>query len=186
MSRKKKEVIYAFIDSQNLNLAIRDQGWRLDFKRFRIYLAEKYHVENAYLFLGFIPKFQPLYNHLQKSGFILVFKPVLEYKDGVIKGNVDAELVLNAMIEYKNYDQAVIVTGDGDFYCLVDYLNNNRKLLKLLVPNVKKYSKLLKPFAADKLDFMNNLRKKLEYIIKEKTVKSESKKRSQLHKDKTS
>jgi len=33
---------YAFIDSQNLNLAIRDLGWALDFKRFRIYLADKF------------------------------------------------------------------------------------------------------------------------------------------------
>jgi len=33
---------YAFIDSQNLNLSIREQGWVLDFKKFRIYLKDKY------------------------------------------------------------------------------------------------------------------------------------------------
>ena len=61
---------------------------------------------------------------------------------GRIKGNVDAELVLHAMIEYRNYDQAVIVSGDGDFFCLVKYLANNNKLRKLIVPNDKKYSSL--------------------------------------------
>lgn len=160
---KKQEIVYAFIDSQNVNLAIRDQGWILDFARFRVYLKEKYKVEKAFLFIGFIPKNEPLYTKLQCDGFILIFKPTLELPDKTVKGNVDAELVLHSMIEYPNYNKAIIATGDGDFYCLVDYLNKNNKLLKLLVPNVRKYSRLLKPFAPNKLDFMNDLRKKLEY-----------------------
>ncbi|MDD4894999.1 MAG: hypothetical protein PHW54_06800 [Candidatus Omnitrophica bacterium] len=41
---------YAFIDSQNLNLSIRDQGWALDFKRFRKYLEDKYGVTKAFIF----------------------------------------------------------------------------------------------------------------------------------------
>lgn len=126
---------YAFIDSQNLNLAIREQGWVLDFKRFRKYLEDKYQVAKAFLFIGFIPQNQDLYTSLQKAGFILVFKPTLFLPDGKVKGNVDAELVLHAMIEYPHYDKALIVTGDGDFYCLVDYLRKNDKLAKLMVPN---------------------------------------------------
>jgi len=39
---KEKENNYAFIDSNNLNLAIQELGWKLDFKRFRIYLKEKH------------------------------------------------------------------------------------------------------------------------------------------------
>ena len=39
-----KENNYAFIDSQNLNLGIKEQGWILDFKRFRVYLREKYGI----------------------------------------------------------------------------------------------------------------------------------------------
>lgn len=163
--KTQKSVVYVFIDSQNLNLAIRDQGWKLDFARFRIYLREKYKVSKAFLFIGYVPGNQQLYTQLQESGYIVIFKPTLEYiRDGktIIKGNVDAELVLHAMIQFPNYSQAIIVTGDGDFYCLVEHLNQRGKLLKLLVPNVYKYSRLLKPFAANKLDFMNNLRTKLE------------------------
>ena len=157
---------FAFIDSQNLNLAIKAQGWKLDFGRFRIHLKEKYKVEQAYLFIGFMAGNQTLYTNLQKQGYIVIFKPTLEIKkDGLnfVKGNVDAELVLHAMIQFPNYDKAVIVTGDGDFYCLVEHLNKQGKLLRLLIPNSQKYSKLLKSFAVDKLDFMNNLRNKLEY-----------------------
>lgn len=171
-TKKKKQNNYAFIDSQNLNLAIRDQGWILDFQRFRQYLKDKYHIAKAYLFLGYISDNKKLYNFLKRVGYKIIFKPIVKRKDGDVKGNIDAELVLWTMIEYDNYDRAVIITGDGDFYCLVNYLNKKGKLLKLLVPNVSKYSSLLKPFAPNKLDFMNNLKNKLAY-----------KKGSQLHKD---
>jgi hypothetical protein len=40
------EKVYAFIDSQNLNLGIKDLGWNLDFARFRVYLKDKYKVSN--------------------------------------------------------------------------------------------------------------------------------------------
>ena len=58
---------------------------------------------------------------------------------------MDAELVLHAMIQYKNYDKAIIVSGDGDFHCLVEYLEEKDKLLKIIAPN-KRYSSLLKKF----------------------------------------
>ena len=67
---------------------------------------------------------------------------------GRVKGNVDAELVLQAMIEYPNYDKAVIVSGDGDFYCLVKYLKNKGKLLKLLVPDDRRYSSLYRKLSS--------------------------------------
>lgn len=161
---KSKQNNYAFIDSQNLNLAIREQGWVLDFKRFRIYLAEKYNVTNAYLFIGFVEGNTDLYTSLQQAGFLCVFKPTLKYKDGTTKGNCDAELVLQAMIEFNNYEKAVIVTGDGDFYCLAKYFLEQNKLVCVLIPNRLKFSALLKfkifrPF----LRFMNDLRGLLAY-----------------------
>jgi uncharacterized LabA/DUF88 family protein len=135
---------YAFIDSQNVNLAIRDLGWILDFARFRVHLREKYAVEKAFLFIGFIEGNSDLYTSLQEAGYICIFKPTLKYKDGTTKGNCDAELVLQAMIEFPHYEKAVIVTGDGDFHCLAKYLVENNKLLSLIVPNQHKFSALLK------------------------------------------
>ncbi|MBD3359354.1 MAG: NYN domain-containing protein [Candidatus Buchananbacteria bacterium] len=103
--------------------------------------------------------------------YVCVFKPTLELKDGRIKGNVDAELVLHAMVEYANYDKAVIVSGDGDFYCLVQYFLKQNKLKKVLVPNQASYSSLLDRLSTPEnniLDFVNNLRRKLEYKNKSK------------------
>lgn len=153
---------YAFIDSQNLNLAIKDQGWKLDFRRFRVYLRDKYQVQKAFIFIGYVPTQQSLYTALQEYGFVLIFKPTLVISDGRIKGNVDAELVLHAMIEIAHYDRAVIVTGDGDFHCLVEHLAKLGKLEKLIVPNRHKFSSLLRKFAP-MMAFMNDLRGKLEY-----------------------
>jgi uncharacterized LabA/DUF88 family protein len=153
---------YAFIDSQNLNLSIREQGWALDFARFRVYLTDKYSITKAFIFIGYVPQNQTLHTNLRKDAYILVFKPTLTLPSGDVKGNVDAELVLYTMIEYANYDRALIVTGDGDFYCLVDYLLRNKKLLNLMIPNMKKYSSLFRRLRPS-IVFMNELRGKLEY-----------------------
>ena len=158
----RQENNYAFIDSQNLNLSIRDQGWVLDFGKFKQFLRDKYSVTHAFLFIGYIYENQDLYISLQKDGYILIFKPTLRLPDGRVKGNVDAELVLHAMIEYDNYDKALIVTGDGDFYCLVDYLVKKDKLLKLMVPNRNKFSSLFRKMMPH-IMFMNDLRGKLEH-----------------------
>jgi len=88
----------------------------------------------------------------------------MKLPDGTVKGNVDAELVLYSMIEYKNYDKAVVITGDGDFHCLIQYLREQNKLNVLLIPNMLRYSGLLKKAAAKKIAFMNQLRNKLAYI----------------------
>lgn len=156
-------IIYAFIDSQNLNLAIRDQGWRLDFARFSIYLKDKYKVKKIFLFIGRVAGNEALYRYLKKAGYILIFKPTLEYKKGrkrETKGNVDAELVLHAIIEFPHYTKAIIISGDGDFHCLIKYLLTKHKLARLIVPNRKKFSRLLWEFW-QYIDFMNPLKKKL-------------------------
>ena len=147
MKKIKKNTVYAFIDSQNLNLGVQSQGWKLDFAKFRVFLKDKYKVSKVFLFIGFIPKNKNLYSFLEKSKYKLIYKPVVEQNrtSKPIKGNVDAELVLHAMIQFSNYQKAIIVSGDGDFYCLAEYLENKNKLEKIIVPN-KHYSSLLRKF----------------------------------------
>lgn len=163
---KNTENNYAFIDSQNLNLAIRDQGWVLDWVKFRVYLKEKYNVSVAYYFIGYLAENQDLYSALQKYGYHLIFKPVIADGKNKPKGNVDADLVLRAMLDYHKYNKAIIVTSDGDFYCLVKYLYQNDKLKFVISPYIETCSKLLKKTAREKIIFIANLRQKLEYIKK--------------------
>ena len=153
---------YVFIDSQKLNLGIREQGWALDFKRFRIYLERKYHVTKSFLFIGYIQTNQSLYTSLQEYGYILIFKPTLYLPNGKVRGNVDAELVLHTMLELTNYNKAIIVSGDGDFHCLIEHLKKKDKLERIIIPDRNNYSSLLRKFAP-MMVFMNDLKGKLEY-----------------------
>ena len=156
-NKTKQQIIYAFIDSQNLNLGTNKdiyknrkkiyKGWNLDFKKFRQYLTDKFKVKKAFLFIGYIKQNRYLYRSLRRCGYDLVFKPTVKDGRGKPKGNVDAELVLHASaIEYSNFDKAVIVSGDGDFCCLHEYLEKNKKLLRIIIPNTKSESSLLKKF----------------------------------------
>ena len=154
---------FAFIDTQNVNLAVKDQWWKLDWKKFREYLLNKYKVVTVYLFIWYIPENQDMYTVFQTIWYTLVFKPVLVLKNWITKWNVDAELVLQSMIDYTTYDKAVIVTWDGDFACLVKYLYKNNKLLTLIVPNQNKYSIFLKKTAKERIDSLTNLRRRLQY-----------------------
>ena len=165
-------VVYAFIDSQNLNLGVRNdvankegklvyEGKKLDYRRFRHYLREKYSVKRAYIFIGFMPANNKLYSALQDSGFTLVFKTVALYTDingnEIPKGNVDTDLVLHAAaVEFDNYDKAVFVSGDGDFLSLYQFMESKGKLLRIIVPNRHRYSRLLNAFRG-KLAFVSDL-----------------------------
>lgn len=177
----KKELpnTYAFIDSQNLNLGSQRMGWKVDWRRFRKFLRDKYGVTKAYMFIGYMSENEALYEYMHELGFLVVLKPTVDVslkstspdnndndkdkeKDKPsVKGNVDAELVLYAMKELPNYDRAIIVSGDGDFFSLAEYLEEEGKLAQILTPNWQ-YSSLLKPFEK-KITRLDQKRRQLAY-----------------------
>lgn len=156
---------YAFIDGQNLYKSIEEQNWKLDHKKFYTYLRDRLKIQKAFYFIGYMKENAWLYRNLEKAGYTLIYKKILHYDPNdsdKTKGNVDAELILNTMIHYHSFDQAVIVAGDGDYYCLIEYLNKTNKLKGIVIPNKQKYSALLKEFGNKRL-FVSEERKKLEY-----------------------
>src|SRR5579884_3277106 len=175
---------YAFIDSQNLNLGTQRMGWKLDWRKFRQYLKDKHGVAKAYMFIGYMSENEALYEYMHELGFLVVLKPTIDLnilKDvavkaedsakpadekPAVKGNVDAELVLYAMKELPNYEQAIIVSGDGDFFSLAEYLSEQGKLASIMAPNWQ-YSSLLKPFES-KIIRLDQLRKQLAYHDRKK------------------
>lgn len=151
--RRRRKSVYAFIDSQNLNVGVQKFGWKMDWIKFRAFLRDTHNVSKAYMFIGYVPEFEDMYKQLHDAGFLIVLKPTFDMtrvrptesekpkvpnnkeEERKTKGNVDADLVLWAMKEIPNYSKAVIVSGDGDFYSLIEYLDKEKKLLKLLTPN---------------------------------------------------
>lgn len=174
----RPERVFAFIDSQNLNLGVQKFGWKLDWRKFRQFLADQYGVTRAFMFIGYIPENEALYEQMHDSGYAVVLKPTFDMTrlrpedmeklhaanegqpapvheakhsdkdkepDKQIKGNIDAELVLWAMKELGNYEKAIIVSGDGDFFSLVEYLESKKRLKHVLVPSPQ-YSSLYNQF----------------------------------------
>ena len=162
----KKENNFAYIDGANLHKGVAGLGWTLDYKRFRVWLSEKYGVHTAYLFIGLIPKYKELYKSLQESGFTLIFKEVIYDGDGKPKGNCDADLVLNVVRDtYENkFYQAVIVSSDGDFAGLIAFLKEHNKLSVILSSHMKdKCSILLKRTGAH-IAYLNDQRSILALV----------------------
>lgn len=157
MIRKAKpKRVFAFIDSQNLNVSVQRAGWKMDWRKFRKFLADEYGVTRAYMFIGYIPEHESLYEQMHQAGFMVVLKQTYDMTkpqntdkktedDKHIKGNIDADLVLWAMKEMSNYDKAIIVSSDGDFFGLVEYLEQKGRLLNVLAPS-EHYSSLYNKF----------------------------------------
>lgn len=154
---------YSFIDNQNLYLGIRAQNWELDYKRFYVYLKEKYGVDKSILYIGYIRENEKLYRYLRSCGFEIVFKNTKQYGQSrrQVKGNIDVDLAVDAIRRIDEYTDAVFVSADGDFCALYDFLIDEKgKKLEILIPNIYKYSGFLTKYKGC-LNFMNDLRRKL-------------------------
>lgn len=137
----------AYIDNTNLHKGCEAEGFSLDYAKFRTYLEERLHVEIAYIFIGYVPGNEERYRKFKEQGYTLIFKPTLPDSTGRIKGNCDAELVLKSVRDFyeKEYDKAILVSSDGDFGCLVQFLQEKNKLEIVLSPrNKDKCSSLIK------------------------------------------
>ncbi len=137
--------ISIYIDGNNLYRAATELGYKIDYKKFRGWLRQKYNPTNVYLFIGLIPSRASFYEYLQECGFILVFKQTVTV-GGAVKGNCDAELVLKSVSDFytKASSSCYLVTGDGDFGCLVEFLKKNNAIAGVIAPDEKKCSILIK------------------------------------------
>ena len=165
-----KENNFAYIDGANLYRGIEKSGWRLDYRRFRVWLSEKYSVKKAYIFLGLIPRYKELYKYLQEAGFVLVFKEVVYDDRGEPKGNCDADLVLQAARDtYESkFDKAVLVSSDGDYAGLVKFLLEREKFFIILSTHPKDKCSILLKRTGVRISYISEQRSHLELSHKEK------------------
>lgn len=146
---------YAFIDGQNLHMGTAKREvdpWKIDLARFRVYLEQKYHVVRAYYHLGYVnEEHQDLYEQIQKAGFILAFKPHSSVMAGLKKGNVDSDIIFSVMkrlYKKESFEKIVLVSGDGDYKMLADFLIEENRFEKMLFPDGKRASSLYKKIGA--------------------------------------
>lgn len=164
-----KPTSQAFIDGQNLNMATAkaENPWNIDFTKFRTFLREKYGVETAYFFLGYvIDDFQNLYTKIQEAGFVLIFREHNSFMLSQEKGNVDSGIIFHIMKRLHKGElegKVVLVSNDGDYRQLVDFLIEEDRFLKILHPSQKFASSLYKKLGSEYYDFLDrpDLKKRL-------------------------
>jgi uncharacterized LabA/DUF88 family protein len=154
-----------YIDASNLKFGVEQSGWMLDYKSFRSWLRDKFSASRAILFMGLIPENAELYNYLQSIGYDISFKPTITSKEGKTKGNIDGELILTIARDfYENkLKSVVLVAGDGDYHCVVEFLKEKNIPIIIVSPNRKYLSLLLKRTNVPIVildEFINNLRQK--------------------------
>lgn len=164
----------AYIDGQNLFMGTTNSlpGWSVNLARFRVYLKDKYDVEKAYYYLGYVQegaKIDLLYENIQNAGFILVFRQHTAVMAGNKKGNVDSDIIFSIMkriYSKESFNKVVLVSGDGDYKMLVDFLIEEGKLAKVLFPNRKYRSSLYKEIGAAYFSYLDDkdVKKKIANI----------------------
>ena len=151
----------------------KSHGWQVNLARFRVYLSEKYKVNKAYYFLGAVDDGNSkLYEDIQSAGFILTFREHNQSMIGKKKGNVDTDIVFTIMekvAEKEKFDKVILVSGDGDYYKMVNYLIRKKRFAKLLAPNHKSMSSLYRPFTPKYTDFLDrpDIKRKIAFKARE-------------------
>ena len=144
-------MIVAYIDNQNLYMSTtrhKTDPWDVDMRKFRVYLRDKYKVEVANLYMGiYEAEYRSRYEAFYDMGYTVVFREHAHTQVGKKKGNVDADIVFEMMLDaYASQlvEKAVLVSGDGDYKKVVTHLIDVGKFEKLLLPSHANASSLYK------------------------------------------
>lgn len=140
------------------------KAWKIDLYKFRVYLKDKYKVDRAYYFLGHLKEgYDYLYRSIQEAGFIVVFKDHTGNLTSQKKGNVDTDIVFEVMksVLEDTFEKILLVSGDGDYSKLVDYLIKKEKFEKILFPNKDFASSLYNKLVQERLDYLESVKEKI-------------------------
>jgi uncharacterized LabA/DUF88 family protein len=171
---KTDSKIIAYIDGANLHKGVASLAWKLDYRKFRSWMRQKFNIASARLFIGLIPKHADLYTALQDSGYKLTFKEVVYDGEGKAKGNCDADLVLQAVRDY--YEDGVVavvlVSSDGDYSPLVRFWIEKGVYCSIVSPApINKCSILLKKTGAP-IVYLGDVKHKLQYSVQNEKAPS--------------
>ena len=168
MDNKPKN--YAFIDASNLIYGVwKFEDWKVDCKKLIKYLRERYGMEEFYYYAGvnsIDEKQKAFYKKLEEFGYSLRLKEVSLYhqEDGSIvrKANCDVDLTFDAMRHFSKIKKAMFLTGDGDFYPLMEYFLEN-KIEIAVISSGKRTSRKIKQLLGNKFIDIRSLKTILEF-----------------------
>jgi len=133
--KKSFKKTYAFIDASNIIYGCNSQGWKMDFAKLIKYLKTRHSCQKIFYYAGLDQenkKQLKFYEKLAEFGYILKLVPIKRFKDGKVKGDVDSRMTFELMRYLEEYKTAIVLTGDGDYYWVIEYLMQKRKRIYLL------------------------------------------------------
>jgi len=154
---------YAFIDGSNIIYSARAEGWHIDQKKLFDYLKRKFGISKAFFYYGKDDenkKQEKFLKKLEDFGFSLRIKKVKRY-GGRMKANCDVDLTMDILIFMDKYQQAIILSGDGDFLPLYQYIQKKKKRV-VVIGSAKNTAREVRQFAGEQFMGLANLRGLLE------------------------
>lgn len=131
----KKKKIAIFIDAANIFYSQKTLGWKVDYAKFLSYWGKKGKVTGAYFYTAVIStnlKQIGFFKALEKIGYTVITREVKVIKDNknkktIQKGNFDVKLAIDIVLKEKEYDIAILASGDSDFEPVLEHLKSIRK-----------------------------------------------------------
>jgi uncharacterized LabA/DUF88 family protein len=136
-----REKIALFIDGANLYATSKAVGFDIDYRKMLGFFSKKGYLLRAYYYTALIEdqeysSIRPLIDWLDYNGFKVVTKAAREFTDSMgrrkVKGNMDIELVIDALELADTVDHFVLFSGDGDFKSLVDALQRRGRKVSVI------------------------------------------------------
>ena len=136
-----REKIALFIDGANLYATAKTLGFDIDYKRLLEEFKSRGYLLRAYYYTALVEdqeysSIRPLIDWLDYNGYRVVTKSVREFVDQTgrrkIKGNMDIELVVDAMQIADHVDHIVLFSGDGDFRPLVEAIQRKGRKVSVV------------------------------------------------------
>src|SRR3989338_5458620 len=127
MIRNPNQRVGVFVDVQNMYYSAKNlYGRRVNFSQILSTAASSRQLIRAiaYVIKASMPEEQSFFDALEKAGFEVKSKEVQIFPGGVKKGDWDVGIALDMIRLAPRLDVLILVSGDGDYVPLVEYLQN--------------------------------------------------------------
>lgn len=161
MAKPKEQRVEVLIDVQNLYHSAKNlHKAKVNFREIlkEAISGRKFIRAFAYVVRTKTGTEEPFFEALTKLGIETRVKDLQEFYDGQKKADWDVGIVIDAIRTAAGLDVIVLVSGDGDFISLVEYLKNQGKRVEVMAFG-KTTSSHLKEVADEFLDLDKNQEK---------------------------
>jgi uncharacterized protein (TIGR00288 family) len=164
--KHKNQRVGVFIDIQNLYHSAKNlYNKRVNFKNLLLEATGDRLLIRAiaYVAKSDEPGEESFFEALEKTGIEVKRKELQVYPDGTKKGDWDVGMAIDAVRISENLDTIVLVSGDGDFVPLVEYLKAKGKQVEVIA-----FSRTTSTRLKEAADEFIDLDEKPEYFLLKK------------------